>query len=122
MRWAWMNDPHGVLHHRLATGVAVLVAEAFEDPTGSVLLLRRCLAVVLEDLPDHWQEGLELGLRPMLRLPVSRRLVVGQHLLERVPANPVLGDRRPLAQGAGQHFTAYLAPDLHGAMHSCASL
>ena len=114
--------PHGILHHRLAAGVAVLVTEAFKDPTGGVLLLRRSLAVVLEDLPDHRQEGLELGLRPMLRLPVSRRLVVGEHLLERVPANPVLGNRRPLAEGSCQHLTPYLAPDLHVAVHSCASL
>jgi hypothetical protein len=39
-----------------------------------------------------------------------------------VPANLVLRDRSPLAQGAGQHLTPYLAPNLHVAAHSCASL
>jgi hypothetical protein len=111
-----------ILHHCLAAGVAVLVTEAFEDAVGRVLLLRRCLAIVPEDLPNHRQERLQLRLRPLLRLPIARRLVVGQDLLQRVPANLVLRDRSPLAQGAGQHLTPYLAPNLHVAAHSCASL
>jgi OFA family oxalate/formate antiporter-like MFS transporter len=113
----------GCLAGLMAIGISKPVgSEVIKIASGGVLLLRRRLAVVFEDLPDHRQEGFQLGLRPMLRLPISRRLVVGQHLLERVPANPVLRDRRPLTQGAGQHLTPYLAPNLHVAVHSCASL
>ena len=114
--------PNSILHHRLAAGVAMLVTEAFEDAVGGVLLLRRCLAIVFKDLPDYRQERLQFRLRPLVRLPIARRLIVGQHLLQRVPADPVLRDRSPLAQDAGQHLTSYLAPNLHVAVHSCASL
>jgi len=112
--------PNSILHHRLAAGVTMLVTEAFEDVAGGMLLLRRCLAVVFKNLPDHWQERLQL--RPLVRMPIARRLVVDQHFLWCVPADPVLRDRSPLAQAAGQHLTSYLAPDLHVAVHSCASL
>ena len=104
--------PNSILHHCLAAGVAMLVTEAYEDTVGGVLLLGRCPAVVFKNLPDHWQERLQLRLRPLVRLPIARRLVVGQHLLQRAPADPVLRDRSALAQNAGQYLKSYLAPDL----------
>jgi hypothetical protein len=77
----------GVLHHRLATGIAVFVAETFEDTAGSVPLFWERLAVFLEDLPDHQNELFKL--RPLLGLPIPRRLVVREDFLQRVPANSV---------------------------------
>ena len=52
----------------------------------------------------------------------SRQLVTAQNPLERKRANAILGNRRPLAQNTGQHLTAFLASNLHVAMHSCTSL
>lgn len=48
--------PDGVLHHRLAAGVALLISQPLEDPMRRVPLLLRCLTVVLQNLEDHRQE------------------------------------------------------------------
>jgi transposase len=77
---------------------------------------------VAKSLRRHRQEPIQLRLGPLVRMSIARWFVVRQDLLQRVPADPVLRDRSPLAQGAGQHLTSYLAPDLHVAVHSCASL
>ena len=42
-------DPHVVLHHRVAAGIAVLVAQTLEDPLGRVPLLDRRGPVRLQD-------------------------------------------------------------------------
>jgi len=69
--------PHSILHHCLAAGVVTLVTEAFEDAAGGVFVLRRCLAVVLKDLPDHWHRRLntdgENGQRPLGDLDPGKR-------------------------------------------------
>gem|GEM_PF-4606479 len=53
---------------------------------------------------------------------IPRRLVVGQHLFERAPPNPVRRYRGALAEGSSQYLTPNLSPLLHVAVHSCASL
>ena len=51
----------GVLYRRLhlgvAAGVAVLVAQAVEDPPGRVTLFGRGLFVIGQDLPRWWPDG-----------------------------------------------------------------
>src|SRR5512135_568550 len=80
----------GVLDDGFAAGVAVLVAVPPEDAAGGVPLLLRCPLVVLEDLVDDAQEGVELGPRPGGRPAEPGRLGVGEDLGERVPVDLVL--------------------------------
>ena len=54
----------GLLHDGQAAGIAVLVTEPLEDAAGGVPLLPRGLLVVLEDLVDDGQEGVELRAGP----------------------------------------------------------
>src|SRR3984885_13850820 len=93
--------PDRVLHHGLATLVTVFIAESLEDPLRRVPLLLRRLAVAGEGLVNDRQERVQLPLRPWLALPVTRRLLVGQDLLQRVPTQTVLAARATLAQLAG---------------------
>jgi hypothetical protein len=62
--------------------VAVLVAEALEDPLGRVALLGRRVTVVDQDLVDDTDELAELRLGPRGALAVAGGLRVGQDLLE----------------------------------------
>lgn len=110
--------PHGVLHHRLAAGVAVLIPQPLKDPVGRVPLPRWRGPIVFQDLLDHWQKRGQRPLLPGLVLPVTRRLIVRQDLLQRAPAQVVLLPRRPLAHLAGQNTLPDLFPKLHVGSHS----
>ena len=46
-------NPDVVLHYRVATRIAVLVAQTLEDPLGRVPLLDGCDPVRLQDRIDH---------------------------------------------------------------------
>src|SRR5277367_1717657 len=117
-----LPGPDRVLHHRVAALVTVLVAQPLEDPSGRVSLLLRRLPVVGEDLVNDRQKWLELALRPWLALPVTRWLLVGQDLLQRVPTQTVLAACATTAQLAGQHLSANVSPKLHVGTHSSAFL
>src|SRR5206468_4280776 len=96
--------------------VAVLVAEPLEDAVGGVPLLLRGLPVILEDLMDDGQEGVELGPRPGGR-PEGGRLGVVEDLGQRVPVDLVLAAGGALAQAVDEDATADLGPFLHVGEH-----
>ena len=64
----------GLLDDGLPAGIAILVAEPLEDPLGGVPLLPGGLLVVLEDLVDDGEEGVELGPGAGRGPPIARRL------------------------------------------------
>ena len=74
----------------LAAGVAVLVAQAIEDPPGRVALLGRSLLVVLQDRVDDAHERAELGLRSFDALAIAGRFGEGEDLVEDRCADPIV--------------------------------
>src|SRR5512135_1557631 len=113
--------PHGVLDDRQAAFVAVLVAEPLEDALGGVPLLPGGLAVILEDLMEDRQQGVELGPRAGRGPAIARRLGMAEDLGERVPVDVVLTASRSLAQAVDEDATADLGPVLHVGKHPCTS-
>jgi len=104
---------HRCLDLGVAAGVAVLVAQALEDPPGRVALFGRGLLVLGQDPLDGRQMGSDDGLRADLGHLIAGRLGVGQDLGQGLMADPVLtvdgALRRPLYQD--------LAPDLGPFVH-----
>jgi hypothetical protein len=79
-----------------------------------VPLLSGGLPVVLQDLVNYRQERFELPLLSRLVLTTTRRRIMRQELLQRMPAQTVLATGLPLAELARQDFTpdCTLAPPL----------
>jgi hypothetical protein len=100
----------------------VLGPEPVEDPLGGVPLLLGGLPVVLEDLMDDRQEGIEDRGTLGLGAPVSGRLGVVEDLLEGLPVDLVLAAGGAPAEAVGQDATADLGPVLHVGIHPVASL
>ncbi|HCK42365.1 MAG TPA: hypothetical protein DHW22_12130, partial [Planctomycetaceae bacterium] len=57
-----------------------------------------------------------------LPLAIAGRLLMGQHLLQRVPADVIFAASGVLAQLASQYPTADFGPLLHVSIHSCTFL
>src|SRR5262249_49465158 len=104
-----------------AAAEAVLVAEPLPDAVGGVPLLLGGGLVGVQDGPDDGQDGVDL--RPPRRPapPVTRRLLVGQDLLEGQPVDLVLAAGLALADLAGEDTAADLGPLLHVGVHLGAS-
>ena len=81
-------DPHVILHHRVAAGIAVLVAQTLKDPLGRMPLLDRCSPIRLQNRRDHRQKRPELRRLDRLRARVARRQREPAHLGDRLPAQP----------------------------------
>jgi len=100
----------------------VLGLHALEDSLGGVPLLLRGLPVVLEDLVDDRQQGLEdgglLGLGP----PIAGQLGVVEDPLEGLSVNLVLAAGGTPAEAVGEDATADLGPVVHVGVHPVASL
>jgi hypothetical protein len=119
---ALLPGPDGVLDHRLVAGVAVLIPQPLENAVRGVPLLPGRLPVVLQDLPNDRQKRFQLTLGTGLALAVTGGLVVGEDLLEGVPAEAILLYRGALAEFTGQHLPSDFLPELHVGSHSWASL
>ena len=117
-----LPGPDRVLHYGLAAQVTLFVAQPFEDPLGRVPLLLGRLSVVLQDLVNDRQERFQLALRSRLVLPIARRLLVGQNLLQGVPAEAMLPAGGTPTQLASQHLPTNVSPELHIGSHSSAFL
>src|SRR4029077_2212807 len=117
-----LPGPHRVFHHGLATRVSMLISQPLEYPLRRVLLLARRLPVGLQDLMNDRQERLQFPLPTRLAQPVARWLLMGQDLLQRMPAQSVLLAGGSLAQLVRQHLPTNLLPELHVASHFWASL
>src|SRR5262249_54562310 len=102
-----------------AAGVAVLVAQALIDASGGVPLLGRCVAVVVEELPEGGQERAEDRLGPFLRGAGGGRLRVPDDLADGPEVEAVLGAGLAHAERAGQDAAADLGPEFHVGEHSC---
>ena len=112
----------GVLDDGQAARVAVLGLEPVEDPLGGVPLLLGCLLVVLEDLMDDGQEGIEDRGPLRLGAAVARRLGVVEDLLEGLPVDLVLAAGGSPAEAIDEDATADLGPVFHVGIHPVASL
>lgn len=95
--------PNRILHRRMPTPEALLVAPPLPDPLHHVTLLPQRRRVVLESLADDRQAG--FARRPPCRRhpPVPRRRRVRQDLLKRLPVEVVLLARLQFAQPLNQH-------------------
>jgi hypothetical protein len=107
----------GVLDDGQTSGVAVLVAEPLEDAPGGVALLPGGLLVVLEDLVDDGEEGIELGPGSRGRAAVAGRLGMVEDLLEGVPVDVELAADGALALFVDEDAAADLGPVLHVGEH-----
>jgi hypothetical protein len=107
----------GFLDDGLAARVAILVSEPLEDPAGRVPLLLRGSLVILEDLVDDGEEGVELGPGPRGGAAVARRLGMAQDLLKRVPVDVELAADGALALAVDEDATADLGPVVHVGEH-----
>ncbi len=102
----------------LRTLVAVLVAQALEDPLGGVALLLGGGLILLEDLVDHPEECSELGSRTLTRaLLIASGLDVLEHLLQRVETDLIFPADLALGHLLHQYFSANVRPNLHVAVH-----
>src|SRR4051812_5215997 len=99
----------------------MLVAEPLEDPLGGVPLLPGGLLVILEDLVDDGEEGVELGPGAGLGPPIARGLGVSEDLGQRVPVDVELAASGPLAQAVNEDATPDLGPVVHVGEHPCSS-
>ena len=77
-------DPDVILHHRVAAGEAMFVAQPLENPLGRVTLLYRRIAIRLQDRVDHRQQRPKLRLLGRLRARVPRRQREPAHLQHRL--------------------------------------
>jgi hypothetical protein len=111
----------GVLDPGQPARVAVLGLETLVDPLGGVPLLLRRLLVVLEDLVDDREQGLEDGGPLELGPPVSGRLGVVEDPLEGLPVDLVLAAGGAPAEAVGEDATADLGPVFHVGIHPVAS-
>src|SRR5262249_4256930 len=109
--------PDGVLDDGQSAPVAVLVAEPLEDPLGGMALLPGGLLVVVEDLVNDGEEGVELGPGSGGRALVPGRLGMVEDLLERVPVDLELAADGSLALAVDEDATADLSPVLHVGEH-----
>ena len=111
----------GPLHRRLHLGVAarvaVLVAQALEDPPGRVALLGRGLFVVGQDLVDDGQMGPEHGLSAGLGHLIAGRFGVGQDLGQGLMPDPVVTVDGALRRPFHQDLPPDLGPFVHVGVH-----
>jgi hypothetical protein len=112
----------GVLDRGQAALIAVLGPEPVEDPPGGMTLLLGGLLVVLEDLMDDRQEGLEDRGSPGLGAALAGRLGVIEDLPEGLPVDLVLAAGGTPAEAVGEHATSDLGPVFHVGVHPVASL
>ena len=68
------------------------------------------------------RNGSSFALRSRLVLPIARRLLVGQDLLQGVPAEAMLPAGGTPTQLASQHLPTNVSPELHVGSHSSAFL
>ena len=94
----------------------MLIPQSLKDPLRGVPLLAMRLLICRQDLLDHRQERIQLR-GSTRRSPVTRRLRMRQHFLQRLPVQAVLRTRLPLTDLARQHATANLRPLLHVREH-----
>ena len=106
-------DPHIVLHHRVAAGKAVLVAQPLEDPLRRMPLLHRRAPVRLQDRVDHRQQRTELRLLHRLRPRIARRQREPAHLRHRLAAQPENPRRLTPAIPLDEHEMPNRGVDLH---------
>jgi hypothetical protein len=66
-------DTDIILHHRIAAGEVMLVAQPLEDPLCRMPLLHWSRPVSVQDRVDHRQQRAQLGLRHRRRPRVARR-------------------------------------------------
>jgi hypothetical protein len=112
----------GVLDRGQPALVAVLVPQPLEDPLGGVPLLLGGLLVVLEDLVDDRQQGVEDRGPLRLGAAITGRLGVVEDLLERLPVDLGLAAGGAPAEAVGEDATADLGPVFHVGIHPVASL
>ena len=67
------GDPHVILHHRVAAGVAMFDPQPFENPLGRMPLLRRRRLVSFQDRVDDRNERSELRPLRSLGSHITRR-------------------------------------------------
>ena len=104
---------HVVLHDRVAPDESVLGAQPIEHPLGSVALLARLRAVLLQPPLDELGEPVELRATDPHRAPIPWRHGKLQHLLHALARDPEVLRRRTLAHPLPAR-QAYLAIQLHG--------
>ena len=103
----------GLLDDGRSAGIAVLVPESLEDAPGGMPLLLGDLLVVLEDLVDDGEEGIEFGLGPWGRAAVAGRLGMIQDFLKCVPVDVELATDGAFALVVDEDTAADLGPVLH---------
>jgi hypothetical protein len=82
------RNAHMVLHHRVAPGKAMLVAQPLEDSFCRVPLLHRRRKVRLQDRVDHRQQRTQLRLCRRRLAGITRRQRKPAHLANRLTAQP----------------------------------
>jgi len=97
--------------------VVALVADAFEDPLRVVALISWDVAGVLDDLPDPGHELPQPRPTPGCLGAASRRRVVLEDPLERLPVHPILAEALALADLFDQHAASDRLPLLHVSAH-----
>jgi hypothetical protein len=111
----------GIADDARAAPVVELAPEPMVDPGGGVPLLGGRRSIGLEDLVDEDQEGAELGFDAMTSLPVTRRLVAGEDLLESGPMEVIVPAGRALGEAIDQHAPPDLSPVVHIVVHRSTS-
>ena len=89
--------PDIILHHRIAAGIAMLVAQALEDPLRRMTLLYRRIPIRRQDRVDHRDQRAKLRLRRRLLAPVPRRHREPTDLCDRLPVQTKYPCRLPPA-------------------------
>jgi hypothetical protein len=107
----------GLLDDGLPAGIAIRVAEPLAEALGGVPMRPGGLLVILEDLVDDGEEGVELGHGAGFGPPIARGLGVSEDLGERVPVDVELAASGPLAQAIDEDATAALGPAVHVGEH-----
>jgi hypothetical protein len=95
----------------------VFVTQPLADPLGRVPLLGWGVAIGDQDLIDDSQELAEHRLRPGNPLAITGRLPMGQDLLQRRRADPIVPSDRALRRAIDEHFAPDLSPHLHVGVH-----
>ena len=80
------GDPHVILHHRVAAGIAMLDPQPFENPLRRMPLLGRRRLVGLQDRVDDRNQRSELRLFRRLGPHIARWRGISAHLGDRIPA------------------------------------
>src|SRR5579863_8475276 len=110
---AQLPEPHVVLHDRVATRIAMLIAQPLEDPLSCVTLLLGFGLVLLQDLIDGRDPGVQFRPAYWLLPPVAGWHRVAQHLPHRLASQPELPGRFAFAQLVDDHRSPNSRIQLH---------